>query len=117
MSAVIRRYYITDRRAAGSIAALLSHINRALEEGVEAIQIREKDLPARDLCQLARRVLALPNRRGSRILINSRVDIALACGAHGAHLPADSIAPDRLRRRWIGPSNPSCIWARTASFF
>jgi thiamine-phosphate pyrophosphorylase len=91
------RCYITDRRAAGSTAALLDSISRALQNGVDFIQIREKDLPARDLCYLVRHTLALPNPRSTRILVNSRADVALACGAHGVHLPARSIAPIALR--------------------
>src|SRR5579862_8653521 len=91
------RYYITDRIAAGGTEALLACINRALAEAVDWVQIREKDLATRPLQELVRCALALPNPHGSRILVNSRIDIALACGAHGVHLPGNSIAPRTLR--------------------
>src|SRR5690349_12767791 len=79
-TALMLRYYITDRRAAGGTEAMLQCVRRAVDAGVERIQLREKDLTARELCELTRRVVALAEGRGTQILVNERVDIALAAG-------------------------------------
>jgi thiamine-phosphate pyrophosphorylase len=87
----VKRYCITDLP---DVAA------RAAQDGVEMIQIRAKELSARELSHLLRSVLRAAQR--SRVLVNTRTDVALACGAHGVHLPAGSMAPETIRR--ITPS-------------
>jgi thiamine-phosphate pyrophosphorylase len=99
-------YYITDRRQlAGSAAEqrsrLLAKIAEASRAGVDLIQLREKDLPARELETLAREaVVAVRENAGKntpRLLINSRIDVAIAAGADGVHLRGEDIAASEAR--------------------
>jgi thiamine-phosphate pyrophosphorylase len=83
----VRRYCITDSLEVAASAASV---------GVEMIQIRAKELTARELGDLVRTVLRVALR--SQVLVNTRTDIALACGAHGVHLPAGSMSPQTIRR-------------------
>jgi thiamine-phosphate pyrophosphorylase len=91
----MRRYYITDRRALSGVPALLEAIRHNAQAGVEMMQVREKDLPARELCDLVRQAIEAAGT--ARVLVNARVDVALACGASGVHLPSGSIAVPRWR--------------------
>ncbi len=82
----MKRYCITDSLDVAARAAL---------DGVDMIQIRAKELSGRRLRELVRGAVAL---QGTKILVNTRTDVALACGAHGVHLPAGSIAPAKIRQ-------------------
>jgi thiamine-phosphate pyrophosphorylase len=91
----VKRYYITDRKAVGGFRPLLEVIRDQMHLGVDFIQIREKDLTARELFEFTLAVLetresGVRKPLGTRILLNSRADIAFACGADGVHLPSSA---------------------------
>jgi thiamine-phosphate pyrophosphorylase len=87
------RYYVTDRRRGDVLACA----RRAVRDGVELIQIREKDLPARELLRLVSTIRDVAAGTKTRVLVNDRLDIALAAGIDGVHLPADGLPPERVR--------------------
>jgi thiamine-phosphate pyrophosphorylase len=101
-------YYITDRsQFAGDEdsgrSRLLTTIGQAARCGVDYIQLRERDLTIRDLEILARAALhrLTENQKLKTVfLINSRTDIALACGAQGVHLRSTDISPSEVRKIW-----------------
>lgn len=87
------RCYITDRSKIGAGETLADTIVRSLAAGVNWIQIREKDLESRTLFGTVENAVAHAAACGAKIIVNSRVDVALAAGAGGAHLPSGSPAP------------------------
>jgi len=100
-------YYITDRQQfAGPEPRrrelLLARIAEAARAGIDYIQLREKDLSARELESLAREAVRIVRdaNHQTRLLINSRSDVALAAGADGVHLPADDIPASDARAVW-----------------
>jgi thiamine-phosphate pyrophosphorylase len=100
-------YYITDRtQFPGSDAQrcrqLLVKVREAAAAGVDYIQLREKDLSGRRLEQLAGEVVNAVRRSRSktRVLINSRTDVALAVGSDGVNLRSRDISPLEVRRIW-----------------
>jgi thiamine-phosphate pyrophosphorylase len=109
--------YVTDRRSssgagteANAIARTLQSAQIALAAGVDWVQVREKDLPGGRLLELARRIVcfaeeqAVETERQSRIIINDRLDVALAAAADGVHLGSES-APAREVVRWCRTGN------------
>lgn len=99
---MFRLLAISDRAALGGTAALPAWLSRLAAAGVDALQLREKDLDDRALFDLAREARTLlPSP--ARLLVNGRLDLALAAGADGAHLPADGVPLAALRERF-GPA-------------
>lgn len=93
-------YLITDRHQSGD-RPLAEVVRRALEGGVKAVQLREKDLSTAALYRLAEELRRLTEEFGARLIINDRLDIALATGADGVHIGANSL-PVAAVRRLIG---------------
>ena len=92
--------YVTDRNALAEPARLNEQIARAIAAGIDWIQIREKDLPARELLAVTREaVKAAAAGNVPRIIVNDRLDVALAAEAHGVHL-RDSSAPVAVVNAW-----------------
>jgi thiamine-phosphate pyrophosphorylase len=126
-------YYITDRTAfpgdeRSRCTRLLDKITEAASQGVNYIQLREKDLSTRDLESLAREAMHLIGEKrklttdhwqlATALLINSRTEVALAAQANGVHLQSSDISPQEVRAAWqskcgagapardISPQNP-----------
>ncbi len=124
-------YYITDRTAFGADeptrqTRLLEKISEATRANVDYIQLREKDLPTRDLESLAKEAKTIiaklrtenPELR-TKLLINSRTDIALAAAADGVHLRSDDISPNDVTAIWgrtpVGTAALGCPAAQSAA--
>jgi len=103
-----RLYLITDRALVADLPAAVDRALSGIPRGAAAVQLREKDLGASDLLALAREVGAICRRRGAALLINDRIDVALAAGADGAHLAGASVsvadARSLLGDRLVGAS-------------
>ena len=102
---------VTDRRRLLPGAASLESARRcvleqaqyAVDARIDLIHLRERDLSSADLAALAADLLRLTRRTATRVVINDRLDVALACGADGVHLRADSFTVTAARR--LAPSS------------
>jgi thiamine-phosphate diphosphorylase len=84
---------VTDRHR----RPVLDHCRDAVRAGVDLIQLREPGLEAHALLTLATRLVEMTRDTPTRVVVNDRLDVAVAAGAHGVHLRGDSIAPERAR--------------------
>lgn len=91
----MKNYAISDSRLIGGVDRLPEWVAGLDNAGVDMVQIREKSLGAAALVRVV--AACLSRCRRIRLLINARVDVALACGANGVHLPGDSPAPSTWR--------------------
>lgn len=98
----LRLYAVTDRRALSAGVTLAQAVEAALDGGVTCLQLREKEASAGEILALARTLLPLCRARRVPLLINDRVDIALAAGADGVHLGQDDL-PLPEARALLGP--------------
>ena len=92
--------YITDRRQLGPVS-LAAVIRETIRAGVDMVQIREKDLASCELMTLVEEALKAARELGSgdaSVVVNDRLDVALAAGAKGVHLGAQSMPLQAVRR-------------------
>lgn len=95
-------YLITDRQQLPAGRQLLAVVEELLQAGLRLLQLREKDLSAAELYPLAKELRKLTNKYDCTLLINDRVDLALAINADGVHLGGHSL-PVAVARDLLGP--------------
>jgi thiamine-phosphate pyrophosphorylase len=95
-------HLVTDRTLVPDLGAAAAAALARVPAGAVAIHLREKDLGGRDLLALAAALRAVCRASGQLLLVNDRLDVALAAGADGVHLPSAGIPPAEARRL-LGP--------------
>ena len=83
--------YVITNAAEMGLAAYLNRLERALENGLKLIQVREKNMSADELLKFATRVVQLAHANGAKVLVNSDIELAGAIGADGVHLTAHQL--------------------------
>jgi thiamine-phosphate diphosphorylase len=113
----VRIMLVTDRRRCAS--PLPEIAREAARAGLDDLQVREKDLSARDLLVLVREVVAAVRDTAVRVLVNGRPDVALAAGAHGVQLPEEGLPVAEVKRAFpglvVGASRHSAAGVRAAA--
>jgi thiamine-phosphate pyrophosphorylase len=93
-------YLVTDRRWLGE-RTLWDSVEEAIRGGVTLVQLREKEISSKEFLELAQRVKEVTDRHGIPLLINDRIDIALAMDAGGVHVGPEDL-PLPLARKLLG---------------
>jgi thiamine-phosphate pyrophosphorylase len=96
-------HLVTDRRLAPDLPARVAAALAGIPPGTVAVHLREKDLTGAALLALARSLVPVCRAKGQRLLVNDRLDVALAAGADGVHLPSAGVPPAEARRL-LGPA-------------
>ena len=97
----LRLHLVTDSALCGA-RGILAVVEAAVRGGVTCVQLREKSLDTRAFVERARALKAWLLPLGVPLLINDRVDVALACGADGVHVGQSDMAPEDVRRLMPG---------------
>jgi thiamine-phosphate pyrophosphorylase len=93
-----RVYLVTDPSAGPALVARTASALRALPPGTAAVQLRDRGASARELLALARALREVTSATGQVLLVNDRIDVAMAAGADGVHLPSAGTPPGDARR-------------------
>lgn len=94
-------YLVTDERLSRG-RATAEIVRAAIRGGIDAVQLRGKDLPAREQLAIGRELRAITRDAGVLFIVNDRVDLALALAADGVHVGQDDL-PAEIVRRLVGP--------------
>lgn len=94
---VTDRRRFSDARDHDKLPQLVTYIHHAIHAGIDLIQIRERDLDASELYELVLECVRAAHGTSTKIVVNDRTDVAIAAGAAGVHLRADSPDPSRIR--------------------
>ncbi len=102
-------HLVTDRRRlapaadlSSALACVVDQAREAVTAGIDVIQVRERDLEGRPLVALVTSVVQVTRGSTTKVVVNDRLDVALAAGADGVHLRADSLEASHVRA--IAPS-------------
>jgi thiamine-phosphate diphosphorylase len=95
-----RRLVPGARTWADERRGLQDWVEELIAAGADVIQLRERDVPARALAELVRDCVRATAGTSTRVVVSDRVDIALAAGAAGVHLPADGLPSVAVRALW-----------------